>query len=48
MLVKCVVDPRTKVYMILIYILTKLFPVVGLVPRDSVFSSWYATPEQWK
>lgn len=34
MLVKCVVEPRTKVYLILIYILTKLFPVVALVPRQ--------------
>lgn len=31
MLVECVFEPRIKVYLILIYILTKLFPLVALV-----------------
>lgn len=34
MLVECVFEPRINVYLILIYILTKLFPVVAFVLRQ--------------
>lgn len=34
MLVECVFEPRIKVYLIRIYILTKLFPVVAFVLRQ--------------